>query len=235
MVPDRKIKAAEYDLGERMKKGSVLAVFLAVSFSLVTVLFFSHEYLLRQVGRFLVLEQKISKADYIVILNGRPTERCLAAVDLYKKKQANIIVMARINKQPGSDEFWRRVGKDFKRQAFPERALEAMGIPATAMQFIGDGVASTYDEAKAVRAFSREQGGKSIIIVTSKWHSRRTYLTFKSVFKHENGISMMMFPSPYDTYNPDAWWKSETDVELVFREYLRLFYYYLTLRISFFA
>ena len=219
-----------------MKKGSILVVFLVVVLFLAVALFFSHEYLLPQVGRFLVLEQELGKADYIVILNGRPTERCLAAVDLYQKNLANVIVMARLEKQSGSDEFWRRVGKDFQQhKAFPERALEAMGIPETALRFIGDGVASTYDEAKATQAFVREHGGQSIILVTSKWHSKRTYLTFKSVFKHEKGINIGMFPSPYDTFNPDAWWKSETDVELVFREYLRLLYYFLSGRISFFA
>lgn len=215
-----------------MKKGNGRVV-LVVGVVLVVAIIVFHEYLLAGLGHFLVLKQQPSKADYIVILNGRPTERCLAAVDLYQKNLGSVIIMACLGKQPGSDEFWHRVGKNFQRKAFPQRALEALGVPEKALRFIGDGVASTYDEAKVAQAFVREHGGRTIIIVTSKWHSRRTYLTFKSVFKHQK-VSISIYPSPYDTFNPDDWWKNESDIELVFREYLRLLYYVLTFRISFF-
>ena len=73
-----------------------------------------------------------------------------------------------------------------------------------------------------------------MIRVTSKWHSKRTYLTLKCVFKHEE-ISLSIFSSPYDTFYPDAWWKNETEVKLVFREYLRLLYYVLSGRITVFS
>jgi uncharacterized SAM-binding protein YcdF (DUF218 family) len=216
-----------------MKKSTALRIFLVALLCLAVVLFFSHTYLLRQVGHFLVFERTSGKADFILILNGRPTERCLEAVDLYQKKLADTIVMASLMKQPGSDEFWHRVGESFRCKGFSERALEAMGIPETAIVYIGDGVNSTYDEAKAAQRFIGERGGQSIIIVTSKWHSKRTFLTFKTVFKDKR-IDISIYPSPYDTFNPDTWWKSETGVELVFREYLRLLYYVLTGRITFF-
>ena len=47
-----------------------------------------------------------------MVLNGRDTERSLAVVDLYNKGYANLIVIARGPKQYGSDEFWKRVGKN---------------------------------------------------------------------------------------------------------------------------
>ena len=153
-----------------MKKGIVIATFLVLVFIFAIALVFTNEYFLRQVGGFLVIKQAPRRADFIVILNGRPTERCLAAADLYKKKYADIIVMAMLEKQAGTDEFWRRVGKGFRRKAFSQRALEALDVPEKAIWFIGNGVGSTYDEAKATRTFIREHGGKSIILVTSKWH-----------------------------------------------------------------
>jgi len=66
--------------------------------------------------------------------------------------------------------------------------------------------------------------------VTSKWHSRRDYLTFKSVIK-DDGIKVWIYPSKYDTFDPNAWWKKETDAELVFYEYVRLIYYIVTFRV----
>ena len=196
------------------------------------VLFLSHNYILRQIGHFLVFEQEPQKSDVIVVLNGRDAERCLAAVDLYNKGYANLIVLARGSKQPGCDEFWKRVGKHWNSKIFFQRAIEAMGVPEDAFKLIGNGVTSTYDEAKAMEKFLLANGHKSILLVTSKWHSKRAYLTFKSVFKDDHKKKIIPHPSRYDTFNPDTWWKNEVDAELVFREYVRLIYYILTFRIS---
>jgi uncharacterized SAM-binding protein YcdF (DUF218 family) len=181
-------------------------------------------------GRFLILEQRPDKVDAIVVLNGRDTERSLAVVDLYKGGYAKLIILAQGSKQPGCNEFWKRVSKNFDRKLFFQRAIEAMGIPENSFKLIGDGVSSTYDEAKATKRFATENGYKSVLLVTSKWHSKRAYLTFKSALKND-GINVIAYPSKYDTFNPDAWWKNEIDAEEVFGEYIRLIYYSFTFRL----
>ncbi|MFX0200261.1 MAG: YdcF family protein [Candidatus Hodarchaeota archaeon] len=211
-----------------------IVIFSSIIFA--GVLFLSHEYLLQQIGRFLIIEQNPVKADVIVVLNGRDTERSLAAVDLYNKGYANLIVLARRPKQPGSDEFWKRVGNQWNRKIFFQRSIEAMGIPDTSFKMIGDGATSTYDEAKVTKRFVNENGYKSILLVTSKWHSKRAYLTFRSVFNKDTEIKkrITINPSKYDTFNPDNWWKTGADAELVFGEYVRLIYYIAMRRISLF-
>jgi uncharacterized SAM-binding protein YcdF (DUF218 family) len=106
-----------------------------------------------------------------------------------------------------------------------------MGIPEKSFKFIGNGVASTYDEALIAKEFLKKNGYRSILLVTSKWHSRRAYLTFRSVLKNDE-IKIVIQPSRYDVFNPDAWYKSRNDIELVFDEYVRLIYYILAYRIS---
>jgi len=184
-------------------------------------------------GNFLIYEQNPQKADVIVVLNGRDTERSLSAVDLYKKGYANLIVLAQGSKQPGSDEFWKRVVNNFDGKIFFQRAIEAMGVPEKSFKLIGNGVASTYDEAVATKEFLKKNGYKSILLVTSKWHSKRAYLTFKSVLnKKGNGITITIIPSSYDNFDPELWWKKEEDTESVFREYVRLIYYIFSCRVS---
>ncbi len=198
-----------------------------------SLLFISYPYLLKQMGRFLILEQTARKADVIVVLNGRDTERSLAAVDLYNNGYAKLIVVARGEKESGYDEFWKRVGRGFDRRIFFQRAVEAMGIPENSFGLIGDGVTSTYDEANVTRDFLKKTGYKSILLVTSKWHSKRAYLTFQSVLnKKENGIKITIISSKYDNFDPEAWWKKEEDAESVLREYVRLIYYVFAFRIS---
>jgi uncharacterized SAM-binding protein YcdF (DUF218 family) len=194
-------------------------------------LFLIREHVLRQIGQFLVLEQSPQKADAIVILNGRDTERSLAAVDLFKGGYSRFIVMAAASKQAGSDEFWNRVGRNFRTKPFFQRAIEAMGIPEESYKLIGDGVTSTYDEALVTRKFVLERGYRSILLVTSKWHSKRAYLTFRSAFRKE-GIKIIVYPSKYDSFNPEKWWTRESDIEMILYEYIRLVYYVLTSRIT---
>ena len=190
-----------------------------------------HSYLLKKVGHFLFFQQEPEKADVIVVLNGRDTERSLAAADLYNQGYSNRIVIARGSKQPGNDEFWRRVRDNFDGKIFFQRALYAMGIPESSFKLIGNGVDSTYDEALVTKEFLADNGYKSILLVTSKWHSRRAYLTFRSALK-KDGIRIIVQPSKYDVFNPDTWWKNSNDAELVFYEYTRLIFYVISSRIS---
>jgi uncharacterized SAM-binding protein YcdF (DUF218 family) len=202
---------------------------------IVAILFaFSHEYLLKNIGQFLVYEQSPQKADVIAVLNGRDTERSLAAVDLYNQGFAKLIVIAHGSKQPGSEEFWKRVGRNFDRKKFFQKTVEVMGVPPHAFQMIGDGVTSTYDEAKVTKQFLIQNHYKSILLVTSKWHSRRAYLTFKTAFKDTKELKITVYPSKYDTFDPQGWWKNQSDIEIVMGEYFRLFFYLVTFRISLF-
>lgn len=210
---------------------SHLKIFIFLVLVILLVFVFIYPYILGRIGHFVALENAPKEADLIVILNGRDTERSLAAVDLYNKGYSKLIVISRGPKQPGSDEFWRRVGNNFDGKSFLQRALEAMGIPEDSLKFVGDGVTSTYDEALATRQFMKRNGYKSVLLVTSKWHSKRAYLTFKSVFKDDE-MNIIICPSGYDTFDPDTWWKKNSDVELVFDEYVRLVYYLLSFRIS---
>jgi len=212
-----------------------IRIYLKVLFVLALIvipLLFFYPYLLDKLGCFLIYEQSPQKADLIVVLNGRDTERSLEAVDLYNQGYASLIIMASGAKQPGSEEFWRRVGSNFRGKIFFQSATEAMGVPENAIKLIGNGVTSTYDEALATKRFMSQNDYRSILLVTSKWHSRRAYLTFRSVLNRGNEIKITVVPSKYDSYNPGRWWTNEADAELIFYEYLRLVYYTITLRIS---
>jgi uncharacterized SAM-binding protein YcdF (DUF218 family) len=155
----------------------------------------------------------------------------LAAVDLYNQGYANLIIMARLAKQPGSNEFWKRVGNNFDGKIFFQRAIEAMGVPESSFKLIGNGATSTFDEANIAKKFVKDNGVKSVLLVTSKWHSKRAYLTFRSVLKNDE-IKIVVQPSRYDTFKPDTWWKNRNDAKLVFDEYVRLIFCILSFRIS---
>jgi len=214
------------NLGRRAR---ILILIFVTCFAALSL---TYESILTKIGHFLVYEQDPQKVDVIVVLNGRDIERALAAVDLYNEGYADLIVLARGPKQPGCDEFWKKVGDEWDSTIFFQRAIQAMGIPDHAFRLIGDGVTSTYDEAKTTKNFLAQNGYRTILLVTSKWHSRRAFLTFKSVLKDHPEVQIVVHPSKYDPFNPDVWWKNEPHAESVFREYARLIYYSITYRIS---
>lgn len=192
----------------------------------------TYESILCQIGRFLVLEQQPQKADVIVVLNGRDIERSLAAVDLYKQGYANLIVLSRGTKSSGYELLLNTVDQSFDRRIFFQRAIEAMGVPSESFQLIGNGVTSTYDEATVTRDFLRQRNYTSLILVTSKWHSKRAYLTFRHILNKNANIQLKVYASGYDKFDPNFWWKTESSTELVLSEYVRLLYYLIMSRLS---
>jgi uncharacterized SAM-binding protein YcdF (DUF218 family) len=215
-------------MGVKWGKRWLMIAALVVALAVVG---FNYEYLLTKAGNFLVVEEPVlTPSDMIVVLNGRDTERLLAAADLFHQGHAAVVGMVALEKQAGTDEFRKRVGPDWNSKVFAQRALEALGIPETAFTWIGNGAGSTFEEARAVEQFAKAKGYRSIIVVTSKWHSKRTRSVFASVFRHED-VHIAVWPTKYDTFDPTAWWKSEGRVQLVIEEYVKLAYYVLTFRI----
>jgi uncharacterized SAM-binding protein YcdF (DUF218 family) len=85
-------------------------------------------------------------------------------------------------------------------------------------------VTNTWDEAQEVRNLIEHKGYKSVVLVTSKYHSRRAYLIFKDALKGKTTV--ISVPSSYDSSDPESWWKRDDDAKKVFMEYQKLLVYY---------
>ena len=63
------------------------------------------------------------------------------------------------------------------------------------------------------------------MLVTSNFHTRRTRLVFRRVFKG-TGIELMVQAAPPDDwFNPDRWWTRRMDSRNLFLEYQKLLFY----------
>jgi uncharacterized SAM-binding protein YcdF (DUF218 family) len=85
-------------------------------------------------------------------------------------------------------------------------------------------VTSTWDEAQEVRSLVEQKGYKSVVLVTSKYHSRRASLIFQDALKGK--ATVISVPSPYDSSDPESWWKRDEDAKKVLMEYQKLLVYY---------
>jgi uncharacterized SAM-binding protein YcdF (DUF218 family) len=179
-------------------------------------------------GRVLAQEDALADADAIVVLAGARVERWLEAVDLYRERRAPLIVLS-----PGRvDEAEARLaamGIRFPREAELARdAMRQMGIPGEAIAILPGSVDNTAAEATAVRATFHGAGWHRMIVVTSKYHSRRAGFAFRREFAG-TPVQVLVRTSRHDPSQPAHWWRRRADVRDVSSELQKLAAYMLGL------
>jgi uncharacterized SAM-binding protein YcdF (DUF218 family) len=92
-------------------------------------------------------------------------------------------------------------------------------------------VSSTYDEAVLLRDYALSHQLRSLLFVTSAYHSRRALWTLEHVFAG-SGIEVGLDSPPpgRDTPRPFIWWLSPRGWATVAGEYPKLVYYWLKYR-----
>jgi len=86
-------------------------------------------------------------------------------------------------------------------------------------------VYSTKEEAEIIKEYAIRKGYESIIVTTSKSHSKRAEIIFSRVFKN-TGIKLIIRPTKYDSFDPRNLNFNNNHWKNVVLEYQKLFYYY---------
>jgi uncharacterized SAM-binding protein YcdF (DUF218 family) len=179
-------------------------------------------------GRYLQHEDPLQKVDALFVLAGTRAERMLEAIDLYKEGYTPLVVLS-----PGRTEMaevlLRARGVQFPTEAEQERdALLQSGIPAAAILATTGYVDNTAQEANLLRAMVKARGWQSVIIVTSKYHTRRAAFAFRRALEG-TGARVVMRASRYDPSDPARWWRYRADFRFASSEWQKLVMYRLGL------
>ncbi|HEV3486895.1 MAG TPA: YdcF family protein, partial [Vicinamibacterales bacterium] len=130
-------------------------------------------------GRFLASEDPLERADAIVALAGPRAERWLEAVDLYHENWAPEILLSPGRVEPAEDELRRR-GVTFAATVDLIRAaIQQLSVPSDALIVMPGSMDNTAQEAAAARRIALDRGWKRVLVVTSKYHLRRTRFAFR--------------------------------------------------------
>ncbi len=207
-----------------MRRGKL--IFLIIMALVIIQLIASHQYILTAIGRYLVYQQDPQQADVIVIpANWDDTViRARGGADLYNKGLAKIVFVPRMEQMEGLEGLKRQEIDIMENRDLFIIILEGLGVPLAAIETSSQEVTNTWDEAQEVSNFIEQNGYKAVLLVTSKYHSRRAYLIFKDALKGK--ATVISIPSPYDSYNPEGWWKRERDRKRVIMEYQKILYHY---------
>ncbi|MEC4684604.1 MAG: YdcF family protein [Nitrospirota bacterium] len=186
-----------------MKRKHILIVLTVVAVTLVGSLYWFRIPILIDMGKYLIVTTPLEKADLIVALGG-DKERRRDAVDLLRKGLASRIMFTGFDVE----------NKDYQCEGISEE--EVLPLPRASY--------TTYDDALVVLKATEENNFRSVIIVTSPYHLRRSSFIFHKVFKGKD-INLMFYVSRNKAFQMDRWWNSYIGRKLVFREYLGLVYY----------
>ncbi len=168
------------------------------------------------VGRWLVVEDPLEKAQAIVVLSGRMPMRAKEAAKLYREGYAPKVWLTH-STEPGAT--LGAMGISYIREdAYNVQVLMHEGVPAAAIRSLQPPIINTSDELGAVSAALEEEKGKSVIIVTSKVHTRRVRILWHRLAAGR-GQAIVRAASD-DPFEPGRWWRTAGDALDVVREFL---------------
>lgn len=188
------------------------------------VLYVGHPFLLRAMGRYLITEDRLQKAEAIVVLAGDGgVARTLEAVRLYQDGYAPKIILTHQRLPKGYEALARLNIPVPEERDIQWMVLKAMRIPAAAVLQVSERADGTGIEMVYLIRLLKAHRIDTVILVTNRSHSTRASKILARV--SGGGVTIISRPSRYDTFDPERWWYSDTDWKEVLLEYEKLLYY----------
>jgi uncharacterized SAM-binding protein YcdF (DUF218 family) len=176
-------------------------------------------------AKLLIVQAPLDHADALVVLGGSATyqERTGLAARLFHEGRAPLVVLTDDGQQAG----WSQA--EHRNPSFVDLAeaeLIRLGVPETAITVLPQTVSSTQEEAQALRAFAFARGLRTLLVVTSAYHSRRALRTMRNQLT-ETGVTvgLVAVPPGDQTPRPWLWWFSVRGWREVAGEYVKMVYY----------
>lgn len=201
------------------KKYSKLVIIGIIVISL-TLPVITYRYWLPEIAEYLIVQDKVDSADIIIVISGDGS-RYRYAAKLFNEGYAKYVLF-NYNKE----DMFNAVGVRFDPEEMIRDFAMQNGIPLERI-FTDGRCTSTYEDVLYAKENIVKKQFKSAIIISENFHMRRVYLTFKKLFK-ENNIKLIFAPvsMEMDGINPNGWWTRESDLVMVFNEYVKLIFYY---------
>jgi uncharacterized SAM-binding protein YcdF (DUF218 family) len=197
--------------GRRRRLGIYFLVILILVVVVGVVVF-------RNMGRWLVREDALGKADVIVVLSGGLPFRAEGAASVYKSGYAPAVWVSR---PEGPQEELAALGIHFVgEEEYNREILVQRGVPDSAVRIFPDTIVNTQEEVAEIARDMRRDGKHTVIIVTSPQHTRRVRALWRKLVGDEPRA--IVRSAPDDPFDADHWWRTTPDVLAVVRESMGL-------------
>lgn len=175
---------------------------------------------LMSIGRWLVVADPLEPARAIVVFSGHLPFRAMEAAEIYRQGFAPEVWLTR-PLLPQEEKALARLGVTVIGEAtYNERVLQILGVPAHAIRTLKKPILNTEQEVLLIARALDEAGGKKVILVTSKSHTRRVKAIWSALVGDEPA-GIVRYASE-DPFEPRRWWRNTRDALSVVRETLGL-------------
>lgn len=163
--------------------------------------------LMRYAAESWIVEDPIETADVIIILSDDNfyADRATRAAELFRQGKGPVVVASgkRLRPNAGIAELM-------------EHDLVERGIPKDKIIVFAHDADNTKEEAQALARFVGQRKWKSVLVVTSNYHTRRARYIFQKVFPR--GVDVRIASAPDGDFDPSRWWEKRKSIKLFTHE-----------------
>jgi len=171
-----------------------------------------------RIGNWLVREDPLRPSSAIVVLSGAMPERALEATEIY---HAGLAPEVWITQPAEPKQAMTTLGIPFDgEEEYSRRVLMKHGVPERAIRILQPPIVNTADEMNTIAATLESVHGLSVIVVTSKAHTRRVHGLWNRLEAKRGQI--IVRAARTDSFEPSHWWRTTHDALDVVRELLGL-------------
>jgi uncharacterized SAM-binding protein YcdF (DUF218 family) len=171
-----------------------------------------------RVGAWLVVEDPLTPTPVAVVLSGEMPARAREAAEIYR---TGIVKQVWITRPDDVTKEMHEMGIDYLGETFYNQSvLLHLHVPIEATRVLDPPIVNTQDEVLVISEQARAAGMHSVIIVTSKAHTRRVHAIWKKLVGADPAL-IVRYASE-DPFDPEHWWRHTADALQVVREVLGL-------------
>jgi uncharacterized SAM-binding protein YcdF (DUF218 family) len=189
--------------------GGVLSslITLVAVILVLAILYFARHPIFRLVGEGWVVEDTLERSDAIFVLSDDNfyADRATRASQVYRQGLAPVVVASgrRLRPYAGVAELI-------------EHDLIERGVPKDKILRVPHDADNTREEAIALAQLAKQKKWRSIIVVTSNYHTRRARYIFSHVFPKE--VQIRISGARDGDFDPERWWEKRISVKDLSRE-----------------
>ena len=181
---------------------TLLAVVLVLG-----ALFFARHPIFRLIGEAWVVEDPLERSDAILVLGDDNfyADRATRAAQIYRQGLAPTVVASgrRLRPYAGIAELI-------------EHDLVERGVPKDKILRVAHDADNTREEASALTQIAKQKKWRSVIVVTSNFHTRRARYIFRHVFPED--VKIRISGARDGDFDPEQWWEKRISVKDLARE-----------------
>ena len=191
------------------QSGRILSSLISLVFlgTLCGAVYFARYPLLRFAGESWIVEDSLQRSDAIIVLSDDNfyADRATRAAQVFRDGMAPLVVASgrRLRPRAGIAELM-------------AHDLFERGVPKDKILPVEHDSDNTREEAETLAKVALQRKWKSVIVVTSNYHTRRARYIFQRVFPP--GIVIRVTGARDGDFDPERWWEKRISVKKFARE-----------------